>query len=98
MTKVLYSARENYIQLEIQGHAGFDEVGRDIVCAAISILSQSFVACMQEEAEESNYRIDNGYLWVEASGYKVPYCFMPILTGFRMLEDLYPDYIEIIEV
>ena len=98
MTTVKYLITENNIELEIQGHAGFDEVGKDIVCAAISILSQTFIGCMEEESEYCDYRIDPGYVWIQASGYKVVDCFKPILVGYQLLEDNYPAYIEVIEV
>lgn len=42
MTKViLYKDDEHYVGFEMSGHAHYDKINRDIVCAAISILSQS---------------------------------------------------------
>ena len=33
------SIDDNYKSVEVKGHAGFDDYGRDIVCAAVSVLT-----------------------------------------------------------
>lgn len=39
MIHVSVSADKDHIDVEIQGHAGYSEQGKDIVCAAVSSLS-----------------------------------------------------------
>ncbi|MDO4296538.1 MAG: ribosomal-processing cysteine protease Prp [bacterium] len=36
---VVYRERECTKGIQIQGHAGYDEYGRDIICAAVSVLA-----------------------------------------------------------
>lgn len=36
---VVFSDNSRYIGLKVSGHAGYGEEGRDIVCAAVSILT-----------------------------------------------------------
>ena len=69
MTKVYLYKRENhYTGFEIDGHAYFDELGSDIVCAAVSILSQTCVNAFYEllSLEVTIYEDEEeGYLKVE---------------------------------
>ncbi len=44
MTNVtLYSSNKQLVGFKLEGHAGFDEEGYDIVCAAISILATTAI-------------------------------------------------------
>lgn len=48
MTKVyLYRKQQHYSGFELDGHAGYDEVGYDIVCAALSISATSAVNALE---------------------------------------------------
>ena len=59
------------MQYDIKGHANFAPLGEDIVCAAISVLSQTtlmgLVEVLQLKRREIFYKIDDstGYLNVE---------------------------------
>ncbi|RXV59935.1 MULTISPECIES: ribosomal-processing cysteine protease Prp [unclassified Fusibacter] len=51
MTNIyLYKRETHYTGFELDGHAYFDELGYDIVCAAVSILSQTCVNALYELA------------------------------------------------
>lgn len=69
MTKVFLYQRENhYTGFEMDGHAYFDELGSDIVCAAVSILSQTCVNALYEllKLEVTLYEDEEeGYLKAE---------------------------------
>ncbi|MBQ8178770.1 MAG: ribosomal-processing cysteine protease Prp [Clostridia bacterium] len=64
MTKIKVFHKEGHImELEVKGHTGFGEEGTDIVCAAISALTQSALMGLKEVAKlnvESS--IGEGYL------------------------------------
>ena len=45
MIRVTYD--RNNLALAVSGHAGFDEVGRDIVCAAVTAIEYTLVAAME---------------------------------------------------
>lgn len=60
MIKVLlFKKGESIIGVEIKGHADFDEYGKDIVCSAVSVLSQTALnGIMKYSTEKVKYRID----------------------------------------
>ncbi len=64
MTKIKFFHKEGHIMgLEVKGHTGLGEEGTDIVCAAISALTQGALMGLKEVAKlnvESN--IGDGYL------------------------------------
>ena len=35
-------------KIAVKGHAGYDEIGKDIVCAAVSTLFQALIASVKE--------------------------------------------------
>ena len=41
-------AQKRTISLEVKGHAGYAEKGKDVVCAGISVLTQAFAAVAQK--------------------------------------------------
>ena len=45
MIRVTYD--RNNLALTVSGHAGFDEVGRDIVCAAVTAIEYTLIAAME---------------------------------------------------
>ena len=49
-------------QLRCSGHANYAERGRDIVCAAVSALTQSFVIWAQEAEMDGKVTIETLYL------------------------------------
>lgn len=68
----IYRDNENYIKkYSVEGHANFDEYGKDIVCAAVSALAQttllSLIKVCGLREENIKYLIDDskGFLSVE---------------------------------
>lgn len=59
------------LALCMEGHAGFAEQGKDIVCAAASMLGQALVSALGDVCDVSgitfNVRISPGKLYVEAT-------------------------------
>lgn len=98
-----------HMVLELDGHAGYAPAGQDIVCAAISILSQALAnalaeidmkygmarmeCCMQEKGK---MKISAQVCWANLS--MIRGCFEVAVTGLRLLAEKYPDYIELEEV
>ena len=50
MTTVTYYEENDEISVRIKGHAGYDEKGSDIVCAAISTLGQTLLAYLMRSS------------------------------------------------
>lgn len=51
MVKVNVSAKSGKMTIEVEGHAGYDAHGRDIVCAGISAILQTAVLGLEAIAE-----------------------------------------------
>ena len=96
--------------LELDGHAGSAPYGQDIVCAAISILSQSLVNALADlsvkynltgvqwfgTAEEGKLKVQAMVCWANLS--LVRGYFEVAVTGLRMIAEKYPEYIKLEEV
>ncbi|MFR6537254.1 MAG: ribosomal-processing cysteine protease Prp [Lachnospiraceae bacterium] len=48
MIEAILQKRQDTYEVQVVGHAGYDETGKDIVCAAVSILVQSFEMYCEE--------------------------------------------------
>lgn len=81
MTRVEYSPAAR--RLRLTGHAGAGEPGRDIVCAALSILIYSLVASGAEG------RVERGEAELLLPDRDVDVA----LCGFRLLAESYPEYV-----
>lgn len=93
MTTVTYFDMNDEISIEISGHAGYGKKGEDIVCSAISMLSQTLIAYLDVDHEKFSYSLKDGYVWAYAKGINVRVAFNVIMTGFYLLEKNYPDHI-----
>jgi uncharacterized protein YsxB (DUF464 family) len=64
MINVTFAIKGNdIIGFEVRGHAGYAPIGKDIVCAAVSILAQSTVIGLEKIAKvKGSYEVDAGYL------------------------------------
>lgn len=93
MTEITYIGDEIDFTLEVRGHAGYAEYGNDIVCSAISVLTQTLIAYMDEVAEDMEARINPGDVYLWAMGRKAIKSAEVILKGYEMLADSFPDYV-----
>ena len=89
--------RDN-LELQIAGHAGYAEKGRDIVCAAVTALAGTLERCMKE-AGEGSCEWKEGETCFTASGTEnLRPCFETVVTGLRMLAEEFPEYVSIKEI
>lgn len=108
MTKItiLKNINGSIVEYEIKGHAGYGAFGKDILCASISVLSQTALISLNEVCgiEENNisYVVDDrkGYLKVSLPNElpniqreKADIVLNTMEVGLRGLIDIYPDYI-----
>ncbi|WP_353096626.1 ribosomal-processing cysteine protease Prp [Tissierella praeacuta] len=99
---------ENYYirKYTIEGHADYDSYGKDIVCAAISVLSQttllSLVKVCGVEENSINYFIDEkkGFLDVELPKNidkikldKTQILLESLVVGINSIIESYPEYV-----
>lgn len=95
------------IRLEVTGHAGYAEAGKDIVCAAISMLTDALAGTLEEAKARGrcDYKARDGDGTVIISAdptmgsiVEIKAYFRMAVTGMRMLQEQYPEYIRIQEV
>lgn len=104
MTHIYYDAEG--LELEVSGHANAGRMGEDIVCAAVSILTQALLQNLKIAQEREQFRMDYEY---ETPGefrvkvhtwenfYELQDMFNFVMVGMTMLENKYPEYITIEE-
>jgi len=103
MTKVEFFRKENgdITKYIVKGHTGYDDHGKDIVCAAISVLAQTGVVSLSEVLNiPVEYTIDDGYIEVELPAdidienwSKAQIVLQTILVGIKSTMESYPKYI-----
>ena len=85
-------------RITVSGHAEYAEPGKDIVCAAISTLSQVFVASVEElTAAQIKTAQTGGYMEIviEESTERAQVLLDSCLLGCRMIADQYPDNVRV---
>ena len=86
--------------ITIKGHAGYAEPGKDIVCAAVSILTQTLIKSFEDiTAAKIKYSISPGtadikYRDLTGSAHTLLNSFF---IGIKMLADEYPEYVQLTE-
>lgn len=95
--------KEKRLTLKTVGHAGYDDYGRDIICAAVSILVFSFASTVKglhgskDVSRIHELRLDSGNAFIDFTARNrttyaecLKYLFTA-LTGFDLLAQKYPD-------
>ena len=84
--------------IEINGHAGYAEIGKDIVCAGVTALTQTLIRSMQGltrdkvEYEVSPGRADIQYGNLSEEGKLLVDSFF---IGICLIADEFPEYVRI---
>ncbi len=102
---IIRNFKSDIIEFNVKGHAGFAKHGQDIVCAAVSVLTQTALIGIHEYAKvESKYQVSDGNLKC-----KIPSdisadkrnIINPILEtmvlGLKNIKEEYSSYIKIKE-
>lgn len=82
----------------IQGHSGYAPPGKDIVCAAISALSQTLISALEDLAgEKIEYDIEPGYMDIryEHLTERGSLLIDAFFVGICGIADAYPDHVHI---
>lgn len=107
--KIFRNQNRDIVKYEVSGHVDFDEHGRDILCAAVSVLSQTAILALESVCKVSRKYIDlcvdeqTGFLRVSLSD-KLPEetrkCANIVLESMVVgMEDIalqYPKYISLV--
>ena len=106
MTNICSERRLRSYRITMDGHAGFDMNGNDIVCHGISMLGFTLMqALIEAEADgiikHLSQQIDDAHMeavFTPVHRGKADTIVNTILCGFKLLGNQYPDYCKVIEM
>lgn len=85
-------------KISIKGHAGYAAHGQDIVCAAISTLTQVFLASVEELTEDnliSDIRAGNALIEYGNLTERAQVLLDSFFVGVQMIADEYPHHVKL---
>ena len=87
-------------ELIVDGHAGYAEHGKDIVCAACSGITYALLAMLEEYSDEvtdvAGPAVESGCFYVSCKGTeRIQTAFHMAMLGLRKISSGYPDYVTI---
>lgn len=103
MVSVVIGKRLNeFVAFEFDGHAGYDDIGKDIVCAAVSVLAQTAMVSLKEVAGiDVIYEVDEAYVYCELPGeidnhqrHDANVIFKSLIVGLNGIIEAYPKHLE----
>ena len=93
MIYVKFNFKKNFV--EIKGHAEFDEFGKDIVCSAVSVLTQ-FVAEIIKNEKSGKFKKKDGYMKISWSNNEISDKLIKYLyDALKSIETSYPDNLKV---
>ena len=95
----IYIKYDNAFDIQIQGHAGYAEKGKDIICAAVSALYQTLAQTIQtrQYGELKHIRSNDGFehILIDAVTQEGLGAIMAFITGCEEIATAYPDYVSV---
>lgn len=103
MIRVALRQDERSAQFIVSGHAGYDDKGKDIVCAGISTLTNTLANLVRRLGDEKLVSLwmvwpdeDPHHIYVETGGNPVVNTVMDtIMTEYCQFAGLYPDNVKV---
>lgn len=103
MTVIEIKKQDEEYTMTMNGHSGYGEYGKDIVCASISTLAFTWINQLQEferinfaKITQLDMRDGEIFLRFKSSKDVVLWAFKTIITGFLMLEEKFPQNLSVI--
>lgn len=105
MTKVYFREYYDRYLIIVEGHSGFNEKGKDIVCSAVSILVYTLLNMLKDE--ESDKRlilrrevVRDGYFCVEVEPFefsksRTKGIIDTVIMGLALLNEEYPKNVKL---
>jgi hypothetical protein len=100
---IIYRSKDLIVGFDISGHANFDDYGKDIVCAAVSVLAQTTITSIDQltNLEEFEYKIDSGHTFIRIKPKNINGSAQILLKSFEIgvmgIKQSYNNYINIIQ-
>ena len=101
---IYMDGRQTYTGFDVIGHAGYDEYGHDIVCAAASVLIINTLNSIESFTEDETSCVsdeDTGnieFRFMKTPGHDAQLLMQSMVLGLQSMEeeDSYKPYIDII--
>lgn len=87
--------------IRVEGHAGYAEPGKDIVCAAVSALVQTFTASVEElTTDEIECEFGAGKALIQYGDLSANAQLLvdSFFVGCRMVADSYPENVQLVGI
>lgn len=97
MININYTKKDNGFTMDINGHAGSGEPGKDLVCCAVSTLFFTLANRVSELTDNAYVAYSSGCSRISAHGDGILPAAETILSGLETLAGQYPQYISINE-
>ncbi len=100
---IFYRSNDLITGFDISGHANFDDYGKDIVCAAISVLAQTTISSIIQltNLKKIEYKIDSGHTYINIKPKNINENAQLLLNSFELgvmgIKESYNNYINIIQ-
>lgn len=98
MIKVIYEADNDcYLSIEVSGHADYDVVGKDLICASVSSIMFGFMNALDALNEDVNIKqLANKITIINRSdSNKVQDYFELVMMQLKTIEESYGDFIKV---
>ena len=85
-------------EITVTGHAEYAEQGKDIVCAAVSVLTQNLIKCLDTFTEDlRGYVIESGEVIIEYKNLSEQGKLLvdSFFIGICEIAEAYPEYLTI---
>lgn len=86
-------------EITVAGHAGFAPEGQDIICAAVSTLTQTLIKSIEDLTDDRiQYRISPGRVDIDYGNLSEQSRTLidSFFVGIYMIANEYPDYVRIV--
>lgn len=84
--------------ITVKGHANYAELGKDIVCSAVSTLFQTFIASVEELTPDvitAEIQPGNSLIRYAALSPVSLILLNSFIVGVELIADNYPDYVRV---
>lgn len=100
MIRVYYNRGEGRHELTVNGHAGYAEYGKDIVCAGVSAIVFALLGWMEHNEEEiddlEDMIAEDGQVYIACTGNdKLETAFQVAVLGLIQIARAHPDHVDI---
>ena len=98
MIKAIYEAKDNqYLSLEVSGHAEYDESGKDLVCASVSSIMFGFMNAIDELHEDVEIKqLTNKITIINHSSSDIIQDYLQlVMIQLKTIEESYGNFIKV---